>query len=50
MGDSSVLQTTIVGPGTLTFYWETLGQADEFDLEFDTNGVYMDDMIASVRF
>src|ERR1700722_3677506 len=45
-GDSSVLQTTNVGPGTLTFYWETLGQADEFDLEFDTNGVYMDDIEA----
>jgi hypothetical protein len=43
-GDSSVLQTTIVGPGTLTFYWETLGHADEFDLEFDTNGVYLDDI------
>ena len=43
-GDSSVLQTTIVGPGTVTFYWETLGHADEFDLEFDNNGVYMDDI------
>lgn len=43
-GDSSVLQTTIVGPGTLTFFWETLGQADEFDLEFGTNGVYLDDI------
>jgi hypothetical protein len=45
-GDSSVLQTTIVGPGTLTFYWETLGQADEFDLEFDNNGSDMDDIPA----
>jgi hypothetical protein len=43
-GDSSVLQTTIVGPGTMTFYWETLGQADEFDLEFDANGDYVDDI------
>ena len=44
--DSSVLQTTIVGPGTVTFYWETLGQADEFDLEFDANGDYVDDIPA----
>jgi len=47
-GESSVLQTTMVGPGTLTFYWETLGQPDEFDLEFDNNGVYMDDIGAQI--
>ena len=46
--DSSVLQTTIVGPGTLTFYWETLGQTDEFDLEIDTNGSYADDIGAQI--
>ncbi|HEY3761597.1 MAG TPA: kelch repeat-containing protein [Verrucomicrobiae bacterium] len=45
-GESSILQTTIVGPGTVTFYWETLGEADEFDLEFDNNGSYMDDITA----
>src|SRR5579862_2278622 len=43
---SSVLQTTVVGPGTLTFYWETVGQADEFDLEFDANGTYVNDIPA----
>ena len=43
---SSVLQTTIVGPGTVTFYWETLGQDDEFDLEFDANGDYVNDITA----
>ncbi len=45
-GNSSVLQTSIVGPGTLTFYWETLGQADEFDLKFDINGSDFDDIPA----
>ena len=45
-GESSVLQTTMVGPGTVTFNWETLGQADGFDLEFDNNGIYMDDIVA----
>ncbi len=42
--ESSVLQTTMVGPGTVTFYWETVGQADEFDLEFDANGDYVNDI------
>ncbi|HXC98980.1 MAG TPA: kelch repeat-containing protein, partial [Verrucomicrobiae bacterium] len=32
--------------GTLTFYWEKLGQADEFDLEFDANGDYVNDIPA----
>ena len=41
---SSTLQTTIVGPGTITFYWETVGQDDNFDLEFVINGVGKDDI------
>ena len=40
----SVLQTTVTGPGTLSFFWQTAGEADEFDLEFDDNGNYADDI------
>jgi Kelch motif/Galactose oxidase, central domain len=42
----SVLQTTVTGPGQLTFWWETAGIVqDDFDLEFsvdgnDTNDIY----------
>ena len=35
---SSVLQTTVTGPGLLTFWWQTTGQPDNFDLEFADNG------------
>jgi hypothetical protein len=35
---TSVLQTTVTGPGQLSFYWQTLGQPDNFDLEFDVDG------------
>ncbi len=41
---SSVLQTTITGPGLVTFWWETLGQPDQFDLEFDVDGSYRADI------
>jgi N-acetylneuraminic acid mutarotase len=40
----SVLQTTVTGPGTISFYWQTAGEADEFDLEFDDNGGYVTDI------
>ena len=41
---TSVLQTTVTGPGTLTFWWQT-GAADfDFDLEFDLDGNYVDDI------
>lgn len=35
---SSVLQTTVNGPGTLGFWWQTLCANDGFDLECDVDG------------
>ena len=35
---SSILQTTVIGPGILTFYWESAANDDSFDLEFDVDG------------
>lgn len=44
-GQSSVLQTIVTGPGTLTFYWETTAaDGDDFDLEFDLDGIYQGDI------
>jgi hypothetical protein len=37
-GQSSILQTTVTGPGNLTFLWETIAGNDDFDLEFDVDG------------
>ena len=42
--EAAVLQTTVTGPGTISFYWQTAGEADEFDLEFDDNGGYVNDI------
>jgi hypothetical protein len=35
---SSILQTTVIGPGILTFYWECMANDDSFNLEFDIDG------------
>lgn len=42
----SQLKTTVTGPGTLTFWWSTQTPLDEtfFDLEFDIDGNYWDDI------
>lgn len=40
----STLQTTVTGPGTISFYWQTAGESDEFDLLFDDNGGYVTDI------
>ncbi|MGD1086262.1 MAG: LamG-like jellyroll fold domain-containing protein [Verrucomicrobiota bacterium] len=41
---SSLLQATVTGPGTLSFYWQTMANSDDFDLEFDVDGGYRDDI------
>jgi hypothetical protein len=42
---SSVLRTTITGPGVLSFYWQTMAiDGDDFDLEFDVDGNYQADL------
>lgn len=40
----SVLSTTVTGPGTLTFWWETSASDYNYDLEFDMDGSYVDDI------
>jgi hypothetical protein len=35
---TSTLQTTVAGPGTLTFQWESLANDTDFDLEFNVDG------------
>ena len=39
-GQTSRLQTTITGPGTLSFWWTTLDDYSGFGLEFDVDGYY----------
>jgi hypothetical protein len=34
----SSLQTTVTGPGTLTFWWSSAADNSDFDLEFDIDG------------
>jgi hypothetical protein len=41
---SAILETTVTGPGTLTFWWECMASDDSFDLEFDMDGHYVDDI------
>jgi hypothetical protein len=41
---SAILETTVTGPGTLTFYWSSMASDDSFDLEFDMDGNYVDDI------
>ena len=47
LGDnqSCVLQTTVTGPGTLSFWWQTLCANDGFDLEFDIDGTHKADLL-----
>ena len=40
---TSILSTTVTGPGTLTFHWSSLAGGD-FDYEFDIDGNYGDDL------
>jgi hypothetical protein len=40
---TSVLSTTVTGPGTLTFYWASQINGN-FDYEFDIDGSYADDL------
>ena len=35
---SSTLQATVTGPGTLTFWWQTVCANDNFELDFDIDG------------
>lgn len=41
---SSTMQTTVTGPGTLSFWWQTAANDFNFDLEFDIDGGYYDDI------
>jgi len=41
---SAILETTVTGPGTLTFCWSSMANDDSFDLEFDMDGNYVDDI------
>ncbi len=41
---SAIVKTTVTGPGTLTFYWSCMADDDSFDLEFDLDGNYFDDI------
>jgi hypothetical protein len=41
---SSIIETTVMGPGTLTFDWSCAANDDSFDLEFDLDGNYYDDI------
>ena len=44
-GQSSLLQTTVTGPCILSFYWQTAANnGDDFDLEFDMDGGYQNDI------
>jgi hypothetical protein len=44
-GQSSILQTTVTGPGIISFYWQTTAaNGDDFDLECDLDGVYENDI------
>jgi hypothetical protein len=41
---SSLLQTSVTGPGTLTFWWQYMANDDSFDLEFEIDGNDTDDL------
>ena len=44
---SSTLSVTVTGPGTLTFYWASQDDCNNFDYEFDVDGGYQDDISCS---
>lgn len=41
---TNFLRTTVTGPGTLTFYWQTSNTGNNFDLQFNLDGVDYDDI------
>ena len=43
---TSILQTTVTGPGTLTFWWSSIAEDSNFgfDYEFDLDGGYKNDI------
>ena len=41
---TSTLQTTVTGPGTLTFWWQSDANGVNFDYEFDIDGTYLNDI------
>ncbi len=41
---TSVLQTDVTGPGTLSFYWQTTAANDDFELVFDIDGTQEDNI------
>jgi Concanavalin A-like lectin/glucanases superfamily len=44
---STTLQTTIVGPGTVTFWWQCLDyslEGNNYEVDFNTNGVFVDNL------
>jgi hypothetical protein len=44
---SSTLSLTVTGPGTLTFYWSSQDDCQNFDYEFDIDGGYENDIYCS---
>ena len=44
---TSVLQTTVTGPGTLTFWWQSVANGPNFDYEFDIDGSYANDIFGN---
>ena len=44
---SSTLSVTVTGPGTLTFYWASLDDCNNFDYEFDIDSSYQNDIYCS---
>ena len=47
---TSVLQTTVTGPGALSFWWETDGEADNFTLQFSIDGASQVELMAQQNF
>ncbi len=41
---SSIISTTVTGPGTLTFFWSSQDAGGNFDYEFDIDNGYADDI------
>ena len=44
---TSSLSTTVTGPGTLTFYWASQDDCNNFDYEFDIDGTIQSDIYCS---
>jgi hypothetical protein len=41
---TSILETSVVGPGTLTFWWQSAANGGNFDFEFDIDLGYANDI------